>query len=1004
MRKFSRVRVDAGNHTSTHFNKSSSLQVEGTRTDECNDNCRISEESVDIPAGWLLTRVRAISARVNKNFDGFTSAELKKAYSTFEGKPVFVNHVNHDVNRARGRVAVANYHEHGKDKYIECFMLVDGNAYPKLAKELREDNLDSVSMGCDIVSSRCSISSCRNEAKNQFEFCEHILNKKGQMVDGELVFEECLGLSFFELSYVFDPADETAVMQSVHVGSKTSSLIWREPLPGEHFAYWKDANTGIEFEFNLVQGTVSNYSGPSAIFEVNEVYDEDFPFSWLDDVEVAKSSMVSQFSDWYATQYGKRPRFGSLALEDTVSPLDVDTLRTEEMCPECGTDDFDGKECDECGYVPPIDELSEPDVNAVEKPDVKEEPKDEEKSDEDEEEVEVDEKLKKALLARRLNRRTANDWQEVDTGYGVVNLIKVIREDGLTAKIDPEPTYQGEYFWRLTKGDFIVYKAGTKFPVQGYSPSLEEAKRESESWGDPQKSHLIAEASSSVVPLTRASSMDILHKAYLLGKDSNITSVDQILSELGVNLDDPDTSLEEMEKVISAFEIGYTNRGKHIDPSELVDLSRLRKSNWSYTKRAPARRNKKADRMDSVTNIGNWTLTDDIGDEPPIAGDLQDIADGLHQWFIAGTSGDAGLEKAMEDLLYKAHRGEPIHAEEEYLGVRLVRNGSVQRVGFSIGDRVRDTDGNEGVIVDIDEMRSGTSYRVLFDNNRPGDPNSSRENGARVREEELSKLTWVSRTSINRRLKHGGKQANYVVRVIWEGELLSQEEFSSENEAYDHYDQMIEVTQQEGDPSGTSVQIIDGDYVIGEQHFARSKNMRRRANEPAHASLFYELEDIISELSSSSMVPPTPVGQFSSDINMNAEDPGRLIAIINSFLLNMGDRIPSNNVEDLRDIANELQRFAKSSRVKKSSEWQPIGDGKWELVLGSTTLTITEKPDGKFRAQYSSPAGAFLQDHQDFAGAVKYLEKAYEMNPDPQATPSYRTLDQDIEILRNKRY
>ena len=51
--------------------------------------------------GMLYTQVRAISARINQNFDAWPSDELKKSFRTFLGKPVFVNHQNFDPEMAR---------------------------------------------------------------------------------------------------------------------------------------------------------------------------------------------------------------------------------------------------------------------------------------------------------------------------------------------------------------------------------------------------------------------------------------------------------------------------------------------------------------------------------------------------------------------------------------------------------------------------------------------------------------------------------------------------------------------------------------------------------------------------------------------------------------------------------------------------------------------------------------------------------------------------------------
>lgn len=173
--------------------------------------------------GMLYTQVRAISARINQNFDAWPSEELKKSFRTFIGKPVFVNHANEDPEKARGKVIAARYIESGDDKYVEVIQEVDGTRFPKLAREIREGGLDSVSMGVEAGITKCSY--CGNTATDEPEFCDHVRHHKGEYLtrknqrtghnEDVLVYENCYKLGFFELSYVFDPADETAVVSRV---------------------------------------------------------------------------------------------------------------------------------------------------------------------------------------------------------------------------------------------------------------------------------------------------------------------------------------------------------------------------------------------------------------------------------------------------------------------------------------------------------------------------------------------------------------------------------------------------------------------------------------------------------------------------------------------------------------------------------------------------------------------------------------------------------------------
>lgn len=178
--------------------------------------------------GMLYTQVRAISARINQNYDAWPSEELKKSYRTFIGKPVFVNHANEDPEKARGKVIAARYVEAGDDKYVEVIQEVDAKRFPKLAREIREGGLDSVSMGVEAGITKCSY--CGNTATDEPEFCEHVRHHKGEYLprknkktgktEDVLVYENCYKLGFFELSYVFEPADETAVVSRVLVAGR----------------------------------------------------------------------------------------------------------------------------------------------------------------------------------------------------------------------------------------------------------------------------------------------------------------------------------------------------------------------------------------------------------------------------------------------------------------------------------------------------------------------------------------------------------------------------------------------------------------------------------------------------------------------------------------------------------------------------------------------------------------------------------------------------------------
>lgn len=186
----------------------------------------------DPKPGFLYVRSRAISSRCNDNFDEFPAPEIKAAYRTFVGKPVFVNHVNADHKRARGVIVDAALHEDvnpdgSPDVWCEVLMEVDAINFPMLAKAILAGEADRTSMGCDVGFSVCSF--CGNKAQTPLDYCAHIKYHKGKRIrrrnaalgvhEDVLVREICHKLSFFENSIlVEEPADPTAFFLGVESG------------------------------------------------------------------------------------------------------------------------------------------------------------------------------------------------------------------------------------------------------------------------------------------------------------------------------------------------------------------------------------------------------------------------------------------------------------------------------------------------------------------------------------------------------------------------------------------------------------------------------------------------------------------------------------------------------------------------------------------------------------------------------------------------------------------
>jgi len=267
--------------------------------------------------GYIYVKVRAISSRVNKNFDGwpvnelagmdetdfrevvsklaktsetggiskltFTgdSAEIKSkgdyGFRTFVGRPVFIDHNNSDPQRARGVVVDAMLHienpqrlasdsywssapnNHKPETWIELLLEIDGKSFPKLAKALFDGKVNAVSMGCNVEHTLCSI--CNHKAATVEDYCSHIKKKGTTFKTGsidKLAYEDCYNVNFFEISAVFDPADVTALFTEPvvkHAAVETTDFSVGEKV--------KEAESGKEGVVKYVEELNSDEYGDS---------------------------------------------------------------------------------------------------------------------------------------------------------------------------------------------------------------------------------------------------------------------------------------------------------------------------------------------------------------------------------------------------------------------------------------------------------------------------------------------------------------------------------------------------------------------------------------------------------------------------------------------------------------------------------------------------------------------------------------------------------------------
>jgi hypothetical protein len=172
-----------------------------------------SEWNFEKRPGMLYVVVRAVSVGTNGNGDHFTEEELRKSYKTFIGKGVFVNHASNDVEKKRGKIVDAKWCEDRGEIYIKTVLEVNAEAFPELARMIKSGMVDSVSMGCSVAYSNCSV--CNNKAATTKQYCMHVRMHKGGAYDGRQVYEINHGIEFIEVSFVTTGADPQAKVLEV---------------------------------------------------------------------------------------------------------------------------------------------------------------------------------------------------------------------------------------------------------------------------------------------------------------------------------------------------------------------------------------------------------------------------------------------------------------------------------------------------------------------------------------------------------------------------------------------------------------------------------------------------------------------------------------------------------------------------------------------------------------------------------------------------------------------
>jgi hypothetical protein len=175
---------------------------------------------------YIFPVPRAVTAdEPNNNGDCFQHLELTRfspnhrclVFQTFRNDPLHIEHAADNPKTARGYIPDAHYvTANDADKHVLTVVAMDTTKDPPLAEGLLSGEVDEFSMGCICDQVRCSYSKCPEPiANSDRELCDHLKWYKMSTIDGELIYEDCLGVEYQELSIVGNAADPKAKTQAL---------------------------------------------------------------------------------------------------------------------------------------------------------------------------------------------------------------------------------------------------------------------------------------------------------------------------------------------------------------------------------------------------------------------------------------------------------------------------------------------------------------------------------------------------------------------------------------------------------------------------------------------------------------------------------------------------------------------------------------------------------------------------------------------------------------------
>ncbi len=170
---------------------------------------------VDIPSVTVDIPNRNLQSFPYEEVSFFDNMQGSLVYQTFVGRPTHVDHKNQNPLEAKG------VHFDSTLQYVPAYKVwkirtlagFDRTKDTRLVDDILTGRRNGYSMGALVQNFVCSNCGKVEVIKNP---CRCMAMGKGSVVDGRLVYQLCAGVQFFEQSSVEDPADPTALSNSVY--------------------------------------------------------------------------------------------------------------------------------------------------------------------------------------------------------------------------------------------------------------------------------------------------------------------------------------------------------------------------------------------------------------------------------------------------------------------------------------------------------------------------------------------------------------------------------------------------------------------------------------------------------------------------------------------------------------------------------------------------------------------------------------------------------------------